>query len=70
MLSINPSCIAQVKEAAQYDTSITFDENMARYLTIIEALQPHDLMTGFQKLEKLKDMTRNIPKVRRSLENY
>ena len=70
LLPVNPSSIAAVKDAATYDTSISFDENMANYTEIISALQPYELVTEYQKLEKLKDMTNHLPTVKRALNNY
>ena len=70
ILRVCPSSIEAIKAAAVYDPNLTYDENMAILLTIIEALQPYDITTQYQQMKMMKEMTKGEPAVRRAYANY
>lgn len=70
VMKISPSDIEEIMSSIRYDSNMSFDENMAILLAIIEAVQPHEAVSDYQQLKLLKDMTKMEPAVRRAHTNY
>ena len=70
ILKVAPSTIEEIKAASVYDTRLSFDENMAILLTIIDALQPHDATTTYQQMKMLRDMVERQPAAMMAYEHY
>ena len=45
VLKVNPSAIEEIMAAAIYNSSLSYEENMAILLAIIEAVQPYDAVS-------------------------
>jgi hypothetical protein len=70
VLRICPSDIEEIMSSIRYDSNLSFDENMAILVAIIEAVQPHEAVSDYQQLKMLKDMTKGEPAVQKAHANY
>ena len=71
ILAPNPGNIQAIKQAVStYDGQISFEENAANLMVGIEALQPHDVVTQYQKMELLKTTIQGQPSLLLAFNHY
>lgn len=71
ILAPNPGNIKAIKETVStYDTQVSFEENAVNLMVGISALQPHDVVTEYQKMELLKLMIQGQPSIQQAFNHY